>query len=264
MIRAVAACLRVGEALGDFKMLISLKFFVGYLLLVSVGWLALGEAWAGSFTVTPVRVFMTPRDRVIAMTIVNEGDERLVLQTDLYAWRQSPTGQDELLETEELRVAPPVISLPPKGRQVVRLAVTKPPDNSQQLTYRLFVREIIEVNFQPKEGEVAFPIALTLSLPIFITPRGLERDVRCMAGGFEGEKLKVKCENKGKSYAQIRRLALSQGGAEKGALEAAVYLLPGVTVDLLMTLKEPLGKTVSELVAFYDDEKDQKFEVPVQ
>ena len=32
------------------------------------------DAWAGAFTVTPVRIYMTPRDRAVALTVINEGD----------------------------------------------------------------------------------------------------------------------------------------------------------------------------------------------
>ena len=39
------------------------------------------DAWAGAFTVTPVRIYMTPRDRAVALTVINEGDAELVLQT---------------------------------------------------------------------------------------------------------------------------------------------------------------------------------------
>jgi len=44
---------------------------------------ALDPAVAGVFSVTPVRIYMTPRDRAVAVTITNQGDSPIVLQADL-------------------------------------------------------------------------------------------------------------------------------------------------------------------------------------
>ncbi|MDQ6881948.1 MAG: hypothetical protein M3150_07630, partial [Pseudomonadota bacterium] len=42
---------------------------------------------AAEFSVTPVRIFMAAKDRAVAITVVNEGDEEIVMQADLYSWR---------------------------------------------------------------------------------------------------------------------------------------------------------------------------------
>ena len=41
--------------------------------------LLVAPAWAGQFSVTPVRIFMATKDRAVAVTITNEGDEQLVM-----------------------------------------------------------------------------------------------------------------------------------------------------------------------------------------
>lgn len=83
-------------------------------------------AWAGVFSVTPVRIYMTPKDRAVAVTITNDGDTELVMQADLYLWKQKPDGQDDLTLTEDMFLAPPIIKMAPKSRQVVRLARLNP------------------------------------------------------------------------------------------------------------------------------------------
>ncbi|MEO6118445.1 MAG: fimbria/pilus periplasmic chaperone [Methylotenera sp.] len=92
-------------------------------------------AWAGVFSVTPVRIYMTPKDRAVAVTITNDGDTELIMQADLYQWKQKPDGQDELTLTEDMFLAPPIIKMAPKSRQVVRLARLSPAKSSEQLTY---------------------------------------------------------------------------------------------------------------------------------
>lgn len=57
---------------------------------------------AGQFSVTPVRIFMVPKNKAVAVTITNESNEELVMQADLYLWKQKPDGQDDLTLTEEM------------------------------------------------------------------------------------------------------------------------------------------------------------------
>ena len=68
-----------------------------------------GTALAGAFTVTPVRIYMTPRDRAVALTITNEGDSELVIQADINVWSQDGQGRDRLELTEDLILAPPIV-----------------------------------------------------------------------------------------------------------------------------------------------------------
>src|SRR5512140_989273 len=95
--------------------------------------------YAGMFSVTPVRIYMTPRDKAVALTITNESEEELVMQADVYSWKQKPGGEDDLALTEDMLVSPPIIKVPAKSHQVVRLARLIPPPQAQQMTYRLIV-----------------------------------------------------------------------------------------------------------------------------
>src|SRR3954466_13387600 len=79
-------------------------------------------ACAGVFSVTPVRIYMAPKDRAVAVTITNEANEPVVLQADVYEWKQTQNGDDNLVPSEDLILAPPIIKLEAKAKQVVRLA----------------------------------------------------------------------------------------------------------------------------------------------
>src|SRR3989440_2911121 len=92
------------------------------------------SAFAATFSATPVRIYMKPQDRAVAVTITNESDAPVLLQADLYTWSQKSDGTDETVLTEDLILSPPIIKLGAKARQVVRLARLKPADASRQLT----------------------------------------------------------------------------------------------------------------------------------
>jgi fimbrial chaperone protein len=221
-------------------------------------------ASAGNFSVTPVRIYMTPRDRAVAVTLTNEGDTEVALQADLYTWAQKPDGSDDLALTDDLVVAPPIIKLAPHATQVVRMARLTPPDLSRELTYRLIVREVPEAT--PPKAEkgivVQLPIALSMSMPVFITPPGAQRQVECQVTRIDGQNFSALCQNTGTAYAQVRVLELVRGETEFGRFEGGTYILPGArrTVSIKTDKAVTAGPAVVRIV--FDDGKTT--EVPLQ
>jgi fimbrial chaperone protein len=212
---------------------------------------------AGVFSVTPVRIFMTPKDRAVAVTLSNEGDQAVALQAELNVWSQSADGMDVLTPTDDLVLSPPIIKLAPKARQVVRLASLKPADASRQLTYRLIVREIPEAATPGKNIQV--PVALALSMPVFITPPPAQRNVVCSADG-KGGSWQALCKNDGTAYAQVREAVLKRDGVE-ARFEGGAYVLPGATKSLALKSDKPFGKGPGQLTVTFDDGKSQSFDV---
>ena len=180
---------------------------------------------AAEFTVTPVRIFMTPRDRAVAVTITNDGAEEIVMQADLYNWKQSPDGTDQLVLTEDLVLSPPILKVPPKSRQVVRLARLIPPSPDTELTYRLIVREVPEA--RPQEN-LSLQLSLAFSLPVFITPPGAKRLLVCEIERGGPDLVNAVCQNAGRAYAQLRTVELVSSSGEKIASQNGGYILPGV------------------------------------
>ena len=184
-------------------------------------------AWAGVFTVSPVRIFMTPRDRAVAVTVTNDGDEELVMQAEVFSWAQKPTGEDELTPSDDLVLSPPILKLAPKARQVVRLAMVNRVATDKQVTYRLVVREVPEV----KQGSgVQMQVALAFSMPVFVTPQGAKRQVACHAARSRADTITVTCANSGSAYGQVRELAVLLPSGERFIpRDQGGYLLPGIT-----------------------------------
>ncbi|HEX2547968.1 MAG TPA: fimbria/pilus periplasmic chaperone [Ramlibacter sp.] len=217
------------------------------------------QAVAGTFSVVPVRIYMTPRDRAVAITIVNEGDTEVALQADINTWRQKPDGTDEQVPTEDLVLSPPILKLPPRGRQVVRLARITAPDLSQQLTYRLIVREVPEA-VAPKDQVIQIPIALALSMPVFITPPAAKSNVACQPARSPDGKFQVTCANTGTAYAQVREVQVRQGANLLGRMEGGVYILPGARKGIAVPMDKPAPAGPTQLNVTFDDGKSQVFE----
>jgi fimbrial chaperone protein len=216
-------------------------------------------AAAGQFSVSPVRLYMVPKDRAIAVTISNEGDEPLIMQADLYLWKQKPDGEDDLTLTEDLFLSPPIIKLAPKARQVVRLAMVRPSQPSQQLTYRMIVREIPEAR---TDATLQVQVAMAFSLPVFITPPSAKYKLGC-AAERAADAIRAICENTGTAYARPTEFVLSNpAGAELASSDSGGYILPAVKRGF--DLKRVLGGIPggnAKLTVRLDDGSAQTFDV---
>ncbi|WP_240788552.1 molecular chaperone [Ramlibacter henchirensis] len=215
--------------------------------------LAAGTATAGMFSVTPVRIYMNARERAVAVTIVNDGDSDVVLQADLNSWTQTADGTDQLAPTDDLILAPPIIKIPPKARQVVRLALLTPPDLSRQLTYRVVVREVPEARPQPPAEGLRTPIALALSLPVFITPPGARRQVECTPVRTEANAPALSCRNNGNAYAQLRDAQLTRDDRPLARFEGGTYILPGATKLIALKTDTAVPSGQARLSLTFDD-----------
>ena len=222
-------------------------------------------AAAGNFSVTPVRIYMTPRDRAIAITLTNEGDGEVALQADLYTWKQKPDGSDDLALTEDLVVSPPIIRLKAGARQVVRLARLTPPDLSQQLTYRLIVREIPEVTAPKVEKGMALqlPIALAMSMPVFITPPAAQREVQCQVTKIDEQNFNALCQNIGTAYAQVRQIMLLRGEQELAKFDGGTYILPGARRSMSVKAEKAVAAGPALAKVLFDDGKTTDLSVQV-
>ncbi len=209
---------------------------------------------------TPVRIYMTPRDRAVAVTITNEGDSEVVLQADLNAWSQKPDGTDEQVPTEDLILSPPIIKLAPNARQVVRLALLKPADASRQLIYRMIMREVPEA-LAARDKTIQVPISLALSMPVFITPPPAKRDVTCQASRGTPPALNVSCTNSGTAYAQVREIVLKRGAQALGKFEGGTYILPGARQVMSVKGEQPITAGAAQLSVSFDDGKSQTFDI---
>ena len=215
---------------------------------------------AGVFSVTPVRIYMTPRDRAVALTLTNEGDTEVALQADINTWTQKADGTDELALTEDMILSPPIIKLAPKARQVVRLALLKPADASRQLTYRLIVREVPEATATPSNA-VEVPIALALSMPVFITPPPAKREIACVAERAANTVSAV-CNNTGTAYAQVREVTLKRADALLARFEGGEYVLPGARKAIALKAgAQPASAGPAQLTVLFDDGKNQVFDI---
>src|SRR3954466_14760104 len=236
-----------------------------------------GNCAAGTFSVTPVRIYMNTKDRAVAVTITNDGNEPVALQDELFTWKQTADGAaapraelfpgnppadgaDELKVPDGLILSPPIIKLAPNAKQVVRLARAKAVQIDRQLTYRMVMRQVPEA--VQRQENIQVPIALALSMPVFITPPAARAKMACQGERVEGDLLRVRCTNSGNAYTQVRQMVLRQGDRTFGRFEGGEYILPGAKKTLTIKTESALPPRL-ELVVTYDDGRSEVFQLTV-
>ncbi|MEJ7928753.1 fimbria/pilus periplasmic chaperone [Ramlibacter sp. AN1015] len=205
-------------------------------------------AWSG-IQVSPVRIVFTPRDRIVTVTLGNDGAREVTVQAETLRWSQGPNGADVLEPTDEVVASPPLLKLAPGARKVIRLARLRRHLPEQELSYRLLVHELPSAD-APAEKALNLRFTFTFSVPIFVAPRAPMRDVRCQpAPDFAS----VTCRNEGNTFARVRRLSLFQGEAELATSSPAAYLLPGTAKVLPIKAQAPGARGPARLLIELED-----------
>jgi fimbrial chaperone protein len=182
------------------------------------------EAAGQSLSVVPVHVFFAPGQNTATLTVTNRSDQEAAIQIRPYAWNQ-PDGDDQLDETRELVISPPIASIPAGASQLVRL-VLKQPAADKEATYRILVDQI------PPPAETGIVhVVFRLSIPIFSQPpkKAVPHvlfHVECDAG-----QVYLVAINDGLRHEVIRDIVLSTNSGSKLNADpgASPYILAGAT-----------------------------------
>ena len=181
-------------------------------------------AHAGSFTVNPVRVTLSPTQAVAAITVRNVGTEPAVVQLETSSWNQH-AGQDVLVSTTEVLATPPIITVPPGASRIIRVGLRRPADPQRELTYRLFLREVPP----PEPISQGLRVALLLSIPIFVVPPHMPGpQVQWHAVRMQDGNIRIQAHNTGQSHVQLGELQIAGagGGPVLATRNMSEYLLP--------------------------------------
>lgn len=179
--------------------------------------------------VAPIRVDFSQGRLNGAITISNDTDRTLTMQPTPMLWEQEPDGTDRLTPTRDVIAAPPLVEIPPKQKQVIRVALRAAGPRDKERHYRLLVREV-----QPEraQGQVALQFALHLSIPIFAysPPNATTDGVEILAGRMNSSgSLPLTVKNHGPSHVQVKEVKLSVDGSAKAERVVMFYVLPSVS-----------------------------------
>lgn len=188
-------------------------------------------AFASGLQVSPIGLHLAASEQAQAMWLTNTGSETLHAQVRVFRWTQAD-GKDVLEASKDLVVSPPMVTIAPGDRQLVRvIRQVAPPTDGNETAYRVVVDEL-PVGGTDKTG---LKFVLRYSVPVFLAPAGdptvhaaLEATVETTP---DGNRLRVR--NTGSGHAQVADVTQQEGGGKSTDLLPGLvgYALPGSTMS---------------------------------
>ena len=204
-------------------------------------------ACAGSFQVTPIRLEFSAQQRTAALTVRNDTAEPLVIQVELADWTQRDN-QDVYAETSDLLATPPIVTVAAGRDQVFRVGLRRPPDPSHELSYRVFLREIVP---PPPPGFTGLQVSLRVGVPAFVKPvaPGATSVLAWSARVAPDGRLWVTAKNSGNMHVQVADFKINIPGTATVAAtsDQMSYLLAEQTREWTLDLKTALPAGVTRL-----------------
>ena len=187
-------------------------------------------ASGASFGVSPVRVTLSDDQKISTIIVRNDGTEKVSMQMDVLNWSQEG-GDDVLTPTRELIANPPIFTVPPGGKQLIRVGLRRAPDVQRELTYRIAIQELAP---PPDPDFVGTKMLMRISLPVFVLP---DVDVKPVlswqAARTPQGALKISLTNNGNAHIQILNFKLSPLDSAQPWVtkQSSEYVLAGQSRD---------------------------------
>lgn len=207
----------------------------------------------GSILIWPVNPVIEGDARAAALWLENPGKTPVTLQVRVYAWAQLD-GRDAYAPQDEILGTPPIVSIQPGERQLVRLTRTTPPPTIAEKPYRVIVDEIPTGNGTAAPG-AAVSFRMRYSLPLFSYAKTPARKGKPTVPppalgwrtGSDADGRFLEIRNSGAGHARLTDVAFAGSAGRSVVAEGLFgYVLPGAT----MRWPLPSGtKASGELVA---------------
>ncbi len=182
---------------------------------------------ASSFGLSPMRVELSAGAPTAIVNVSNSGDTPVTIQAQAYTWTQ-PDGKDTYEETRGFIISPPIFTVAPGGKQIVRVALRGAPQGDAEQPYRLIFREVPQSE-EAASGTVTFRIAVGMNIPMFVAPvRGTAKPVPVYAFEDAPEGPRLRIANDGNGNLRLADLVVTQEGSKLAEMGVLV-VLPGAT-----------------------------------
>ena len=214
---------------------------IGFLTAVSLGVQA-----ATSVLIWPIDPTLEADAKAGALWLENRGSAAASLQIRVFAWQQGEF-QDQYQAQREVIGSPPVATLAPGQKQLVRLTRTGLTPPGQERAYRIIIDEIPAPQAPNAAGEgaqAAIRLQMRYSVPLFAYGEGLvgkpDADAARTAVGrpqltwrpvtVQGKPY-VEVRNSGPVHARLTDVTLRQGAQQRPLGEGLLgYVLPGASM----------------------------------
>lgn len=234
-----------------------LRHFLVPILLVALAILALAalphpaaaQSNGGAILIWPVGPVIEADERAAALWLENPGKGPITLQIRIYAWAQEG-GKNGYAPQDTILGTPPIVTIAPGEKQLVRLTRTNVAPPATESAYRVVVDEIpaaktaegsgAAVSFRMRYSIPLFTYGESLASPAALSRAKTARKGASPAGPIAGPQLDwriaetnegrfLEIRNRGAIHARLTDVEFGTGPAE-AAKGLFGYVLPGATM----------------------------------
>lgn len=245
-----------------------LKFALSLLAVAAISLPSIAQAQSGgSLMLWPLNPTIKASENATALWLENPSDMPITLQVQSYAWDQA-NGEDVFAPQKEVIATPPVVTLAPKAKQLIRITRLGPPPTQAERPFRLIVDEIpversADANNQVITG-VQFRMRYSLSLFTYgagVLPTAEASQSSLSKGVYPAPKLAwhfskdgknyvIDIENRGNGHARLTRAKLVQANKEMELAGGLMgYVLPGSRLRYTLPQGSEMMASAAQLIA---------------
>lgn len=209
----------------------------------------------GSLLIWPVNPVIEGDARAAALWLENPGKAPITLQVRIFAWAQQ-NGENVYAPQNDVVGTPPIVSIAPGERQLIRLTRTTPPPDVAEKPYRIVVDEVPTGTASATPG-ASVSFRMRYSLPLFsyaladkpkarhAAPAPMPQIAWRVGADTGGRFLEIR--NTGTNHARLTDVSFVAGPKKSPVAEGLLgYVLPGAS------MRWPLpgdADTAGELIA---------------
>lgn len=123
-----------------------------------------------SLLIWPVNPVIEQDQQAAALWLENKGTREAFMQVRVFAWRQVE-GREAFDSQQDIIISPPMLSIAPGQKQLIRITRLKPPQPRTEAAYRIIIDEIPTAGDKRDDSVVTFQ--MRYSLPLFSYGDGL-------------------------------------------------------------------------------------------
>lgn len=195
---------------------------------------------AAYITVTPINLYLDNATTLTNFSLKNDSDEVATLQINAKKWQQVK-GKDVYTDTKDIVLSPVIFSIKPHSKQIIRLGLRQPLNNTSEATYRIITSELpVNSDSIGKTKKDTISVLLQIDMPLFIVPSAVVQNMSFQVKKKSANKVTVKFVNTGNVHAQITNLKLYDKNNCVADQSVSSRILAGQSGQAVLPLNKPL------------------------
>lgn len=146
---------------------LSLTLLLAALILMIIAPAPASAQQPGAVLIWPVNPVIEANKQAAALWLENPGKTPVTLQVRIYAWAQTG-GKNVYADQQAVIGTPPIMTIAPGSKQLVRLTRAGPPPTNAETPYRVIIDEIPVESATAAAPGAAISFRMRYSLPLFV------------------------------------------------------------------------------------------------